>query len=195
MNTALRIANLSLLILFPISWFAPLLRAALLPIFGLDEISVISFSSPQSFRSWDILENLPWPIFSSSRYMSWWLKVPVASLSKAVGACICSRPACLFQFSYLSLRRGPLKKPNPRSTHSTPEKLAITGWSKSPIESLLRRRSKKTKTRTWQKIQPLHVPNATHLPLNGQVAAIPAANGTVLKRLSPSRRGPRLRTP
>ena len=42
MNTALRIANLSLLILFPISWFAPLLRAALLPIFGLDEISVIS---------------------------------------------------------------------------------------------------------------------------------------------------------
>jgi paraquat-inducible protein A len=34
--------NLALLILFPIAWFAPLLRAALLPIFGLDEISVIS---------------------------------------------------------------------------------------------------------------------------------------------------------
>ena len=38
----LRFANLSLLILFPVAWFAPLLRAALLPIFGMDEISVIS---------------------------------------------------------------------------------------------------------------------------------------------------------
>lgn len=38
----LRILNLSLLILFPISWFAPLLRAGLLPIFGLSEISIIS---------------------------------------------------------------------------------------------------------------------------------------------------------
>ncbi|MDM7930757.1 paraquat-inducible protein A [Tabrizicola sp.] len=34
--------NLALLILFPIAWFAPILRAALLPIFGMDEISVIS---------------------------------------------------------------------------------------------------------------------------------------------------------
>lgn len=34
--------NLSLLILFPLSWFAPLLRAGVLPIFGMDEISVIS---------------------------------------------------------------------------------------------------------------------------------------------------------
>ena len=34
--------NLALLILFPIAWFAPLLRAALLPIFGMDEISVVS---------------------------------------------------------------------------------------------------------------------------------------------------------
>ncbi len=31
-----------LLILFPIAWFAPLMRAGLLPIFGLSEISVIS---------------------------------------------------------------------------------------------------------------------------------------------------------
>ncbi len=38
----LRYANLLLLILFPISWFAPLLRAGLLPLFGLSEISVIS---------------------------------------------------------------------------------------------------------------------------------------------------------
>ena len=42
MLNVLRVANLSLLILFPIAWFAPLLRAALLPIFGMDEISVIS---------------------------------------------------------------------------------------------------------------------------------------------------------
>ena len=38
----MRYANLALLILFPIAWFAPLLRAAILPIFGMDEISVIS---------------------------------------------------------------------------------------------------------------------------------------------------------
>lgn len=40
--TVLRLANLALLILFPVAWFAPLLRAALLPIFGMDEISVIT---------------------------------------------------------------------------------------------------------------------------------------------------------
>lgn len=40
--TILRVANLSLLILFPIAWFAPLMRAGLLPVFGLSEISVIS---------------------------------------------------------------------------------------------------------------------------------------------------------
>lgn len=38
----LQIANLALLLLFPLSWFAPLLRAGLLPLFGLDEISVVS---------------------------------------------------------------------------------------------------------------------------------------------------------
>ena len=38
----MKYANLCLLILFPIAWFAPLLRAALLPIFGMDEISVIT---------------------------------------------------------------------------------------------------------------------------------------------------------
>ncbi len=42
MLNVLRIANLSLLILFPIAWFAPLMRAGLLPLFGLSEISVIS---------------------------------------------------------------------------------------------------------------------------------------------------------
>lgn len=34
--------NLALLVLFPIAWFAPLLRAALLPLFSMKEISVIS---------------------------------------------------------------------------------------------------------------------------------------------------------
>ncbi len=38
----LKILNLSLLLLFPISWFAPLMRAGLLPLFGLSEISVIT---------------------------------------------------------------------------------------------------------------------------------------------------------
>lgn len=38
----LRYANLALLVLFPIAWFAPLMRAGLLPVFGLSEISVIS---------------------------------------------------------------------------------------------------------------------------------------------------------
>lgn len=42
MLQTLRILNLLLLVLFPIAWFAPLLRAGLLPLFGLSEISVIS---------------------------------------------------------------------------------------------------------------------------------------------------------
>lgn len=38
----LRMANLTLLVLFPVAWFAPLMRAGLLPLFGLSEISVVS---------------------------------------------------------------------------------------------------------------------------------------------------------
>lgn len=38
----LRLLNLSLLILFPIAWAAPLLKAGLLPLFSLSEISVLS---------------------------------------------------------------------------------------------------------------------------------------------------------
>lgn len=37
-----RFANLALLVLFPVAWFAPLLRAGLLPFFDLEAISVIS---------------------------------------------------------------------------------------------------------------------------------------------------------
>jgi uncharacterized paraquat-inducible protein A len=39
----LKLANLALLILFPVAWFAPLMRAGInLPLFGLEEISVVS---------------------------------------------------------------------------------------------------------------------------------------------------------
>lgn len=34
--------NLSLLVLFPVAWTAPLMRAGLLPLFGLSEISILS---------------------------------------------------------------------------------------------------------------------------------------------------------
>ena len=42
MQASIRFANLALLVLFPLAWFAPLMRAGLLPLFGLNEISVIS---------------------------------------------------------------------------------------------------------------------------------------------------------
>lgn len=32
----------ALLVLYPLAWFAPLMRAALLPIFGMEEISVVT---------------------------------------------------------------------------------------------------------------------------------------------------------
>ncbi|MCV6824669.1 MULTISPECIES: paraquat-inducible protein A [Halocynthiibacter] len=38
----LRILNLALLVAFPVAWFAPLLRAGILPLFSLNEISVMS---------------------------------------------------------------------------------------------------------------------------------------------------------
>ncbi len=38
----LKLANIALIILFPIAWFAPLLKAGLLPFFALDEISTIT---------------------------------------------------------------------------------------------------------------------------------------------------------
>ncbi|MEM8632632.1 MAG: paraquat-inducible protein A [Pseudomonadota bacterium] len=42
MKGTLTYANFALLVLFPVSWFAPLMRAGLLPLFGLSEISVVS---------------------------------------------------------------------------------------------------------------------------------------------------------
>ena len=38
----LQVANLALLVAFPLTWFAPLIRTGLMPWFGLDEISVIT---------------------------------------------------------------------------------------------------------------------------------------------------------
>lgn len=38
----LKYANLALLVLFPVAWVAPMLRAGMLPLFGLSEISVLS---------------------------------------------------------------------------------------------------------------------------------------------------------
>ena len=42
MRLILQIVNLALLVLFPLTWFAPLMRAGLMPLFGLDEISVVT---------------------------------------------------------------------------------------------------------------------------------------------------------
>lgn len=42
MPKALVAANLCLLVLFPVAWAAPLMRAGLLPLFGLSEISILS---------------------------------------------------------------------------------------------------------------------------------------------------------
>ncbi len=39
---ALKWINLSLLVFYPIAWAAPLMRAGLLPLFGLSEISVLT---------------------------------------------------------------------------------------------------------------------------------------------------------
>lgn len=42
LRPALTLLNLSLFVLFPLAWIAPLMRAGLLPLFGLSEISVLS---------------------------------------------------------------------------------------------------------------------------------------------------------
>jgi paraquat-inducible protein A len=60
--TLLRIANLSLLVLYPIAWFAPLMRAGLLPLFGLSEISVMT--GLQSLWASDIFLALVVTIFA-----------------------------------------------------------------------------------------------------------------------------------
>ena len=58
----LKYANLALLILFPITWFAPLMRAGLLPLFGLSEISVMT--GLQSLWQSDVILALVVTIFA-----------------------------------------------------------------------------------------------------------------------------------
>ncbi len=60
--TLLRAANLALLVLYPIAWFAPLMRAGLLPMFGLSEISVMT--GLQSLWASDIFLALVVTIFA-----------------------------------------------------------------------------------------------------------------------------------
>jgi paraquat-inducible protein A len=42
LRRVLTVLNLALLVLFPVAWTAPLMRAGLLPIFGLSEVSILS---------------------------------------------------------------------------------------------------------------------------------------------------------
>ena len=65
----LKLANLALLILFPLAWFAPLMRAGLLPLFGLNEISVIT--GLQSLWGTDVILAL---IVTSFAIFAPWLK-------------------------------------------------------------------------------------------------------------------------
>ena len=65
----LKLANLALLILFPLAWFAPLMRAGLLPLFGLDEISVVT--GLQSLWQTDIILAL---IVTTFAIFAPWLK-------------------------------------------------------------------------------------------------------------------------
>lgn len=58
----LRLANLALLILYPVAWFAPLLRAGFLPVFGLSEISVIT--GLQSLWGTDVVLALAVTVFA-----------------------------------------------------------------------------------------------------------------------------------
>ena len=73
----LRLANLALLVLFPVAWFAPLMKAGLLPLFKLSEISVIS--GLQSL--WGRMFSLLWlsPSSRSLRPISKHLALPSCS--------------------------------------------------------------------------------------------------------------------
>ncbi|MGO4915639.1 paraquat-inducible protein A [Pseudogemmobacter sp. W21_MBD1_M6] len=85
--TLLRLANLSLLILFPVAWFAPLMKAGLLPYFSLSEISVVS--GLQTLWAKDVFLALAVTFFAL-----------VAPFLKTLGL-------ALVQFGYLSPRLMP----------------------------------------------------------------------------------------
>ena len=58
----LRALNLALLVLYPVAWAAPLMRAGLLPLFGLEEISVLT--GLQSLWASDIFLGLVVTLFA-----------------------------------------------------------------------------------------------------------------------------------
>ncbi|MGY3439594.1 MULTISPECIES: paraquat-inducible protein A [unclassified Marinovum] len=60
--TAVRWVNLALLVAFPVAWFAPLMQAGLLPLFGLEQISVIT--GLQALWSTDIMLALIVTVFA-----------------------------------------------------------------------------------------------------------------------------------
>lgn len=79
--------NLALLVLYPIAWFAPLMQAGLLPLFGLTEISVIT--GLQSLWQSDVILALVVSLFAL-----------VAPLLKTVGL-------ALVHFGFLGRRMLP----------------------------------------------------------------------------------------
>ncbi len=79
--------NLALLVLYPVSWSAPLMRAGLLPLFGLSEISVLT--GLQALWDTDILLALIVTVFAL-----------VAPYMKTIGL-------ALVQFRLLSRRALP----------------------------------------------------------------------------------------
>ncbi len=79
--------NLALLVLYPVSWSAPLMRAGLLPLFGLSEISVLT--GLQALWGTDILLALIVTVFAL-----------VAPYMKTIGL-------ALVQFRVLSRRALP----------------------------------------------------------------------------------------
>ncbi|MFA8385613.1 MAG: paraquat-inducible protein A [Pelagibaca sp.] len=85
--TVLKWINLALLVLYPVSWSAPLMRAGLLPLFGLSEISVLT--GLQALWGTDILLALIVTVFAL-----------VAPYMKTIGL-------ALVQFRLLSRRALP----------------------------------------------------------------------------------------
>jgi uncharacterized paraquat-inducible protein A len=83
----LRWLNLLLFLLYPISWFAPLMRAGLLPLFGMSEISLVS--GLQSLWGTDVFLALLVTLFAL-----------VAPLIKTLGL-------ALVQFGFLDRRALP----------------------------------------------------------------------------------------
>ncbi|MCA8878718.1 MAG: paraquat-inducible protein A [Rhodobacteraceae bacterium] len=90
MSKVLALLNLALLIAFPVAWAAPILRAGVLPFFGMSEISVLS-----GIRS--LLESDPWLALLVALLA---LVAPYVKILTLAG----------IQFGYLTARALPLVK-------------------------------------------------------------------------------------